>query len=226
MSATTSLRPRSSSRKPSGPVGGDVLEEAVRVRVVRNVEVKTSVAVVVGEDDTEAVVDLLGLDAGLPRDLAEARAPLRVRAEVEVELVAHGPVVAREAAGGARYGVVQVGVARDVEVRPAVAVHVAGRGAAVPAEARDAGRAGALDERPVAAVPEQRVVAGSGDVEVGAPVVVQVGGDAAVPSQRDVCARPAADVDEPAALVVEERATRQYRRDAATASGRARSSTS
>ena len=80
----------------------------------------------------------------------------------------------------------------------------------IPAAAR------ALGEGAVAVAPEQRVVAVRGRVvarrrheEVGLAVVVEVGRDAAAAAELQVCAGAAADVLEPAAHVVEERAARQ-----------------
>ncbi len=207
-SATPASAPRSSKRKPSGALGRDVQVEPVRVEVVGDVEVEAAVAVDVGEHRAEAVLDRARLDAGLGSDLAEARAAVRVRAVVEVEAVAHARVGEREAAALGDRGV-EVGVARDEQVGAAVGVHVADRGGRVPAVGVDPRRAGALDEFAAAPVPEKRVVAGRGDVQVGAPVAVEVGRDAAVPANVEVGARAAAHVHEPPLDVAVERAARQ-----------------
>ncbi len=109
-----------------------------------------------------------------------------------------------------------VGVARDEQIGAPVAVHVADGGAGVPARRVDSGRARALGEGAVAVPPEQRVVAVGGDVvaggrheQVGVPVLVEVGGDAAVAAELQVGARAAAHVLEAPPDVVEERAPRQ-----------------
>ena len=51
--------------------------EPVRVEVVRDVEIGSTVAVHVGEDGAEAVVGLRPVDSRLRRHLAEARMPVR-----------------------------------------------------------------------------------------------------------------------------------------------------
>ena len=116
---------------------GDVQVEPVRVEVVRDVEVEPAVAVDVGEDGPEPVVDPGRLEPGEPADLAEARAAVRVGALVQVEAVAHARDVGREPAGGAGDRNVHVGVARHEEVGAAVAVDVADGGARVPARLVD-----------------------------------------------------------------------------------------
>ena len=159
------------------------------------------------------MVDARRLDAGLPADLAEPGAAVPVRAVVQVEPVADGGEVGREAARRARDRGVDVRVAGNEEVRSAVAVHVADRGARVPARVVDPGRAGALGEGAVSVPPEQRVVPVGGDVVAGGrdeqvrvPVLVEVARDAAVAAKLQVGARAAADVVEAALDVVEERA--------------------
>ena len=77
-----------------------------------------------------------------------------------------------------------VGVARDEEVEPPVAVHVGDSGTRVPAERDDARLAGAFGEVAMTVVPEQDVVRRGGDVEVGMAVAVQVGRDTALSAQR------------------------------------------
>ena len=179
-------------------LGWNVHVEPVRVEVVGDVEVEATVAVDVGERGAEAVLDLPRLDADVGSDVAEARAPVRPCSEVEVEPVRHARVGGGKASGIARDRRVEVGVACDEQIRAPIGVHVADRRGRVPAVGVDPGGAGALDELAAALVPEQRVVAGRGDVEVGAPVAVEVGGDAAVPAQVEVGAGAAAHVDEPA----------------------------
>ena len=87
---------------------------------------------------------------GLPflSHLAEPSVPLRVVAEVEIEEVADAEVVVREARLRARDRAVRVGVARDEDVGPAVAVDVGDRGARVPAVGGDPGCPRAPPTRP------------------------------------------------------------------------------
>jgi hypothetical protein len=169
---------------------GDVQVQAVRIEVVRDVQVETAVPVDVGEDRSKAMVDVGCLEAGALADLAEAGAAVLVGALVEVEAVADTCVVAREAARGSRDRRVGVGVAGDEQVRPSVAVHVPDSRARVPARLVDPGGAGSFHERPVAAAPQERVVAvgggvvaGCGHVEVGVAVLVEVRCDAAVAAE-------------------------------------------
>ena len=75
---------------------GDVQVEPVRVEVVGDVEVDAAVAVDVGERRAETVVEATRLEPRRPTDLAEDRIPAVV-ADVEVEQVALGRVVSREA---------------------------------------------------------------------------------------------------------------------------------
>ena len=75
--------------------------------------------------------------------LAEGRAPASSAALVEVQQVAHAGVGVGEALGGPVHGAVDVGVAGDEQVGPAVAVDVADGGARVPADRRRPGRFGA-----------------------------------------------------------------------------------
>ncbi len=79
----------------------------------------------------------------------------------------------------------------------------------MPAVVVDPRLACALDERASAAVPQQGVVGGGGDVEIRVPVQVEVRRHAPVPAQRHVGPRAAADVDEPALDVVEQGAAGQ-----------------
>ena len=181
----------------------DVHVEPVRVGVVRDVEVGTAVAVRVHEHGAETVLGRAAVDARLLTDLPEPGVALGVVAGVEVEQVADALVVVREPCVG-RAGGVHVGVARDEDVGPPVAVHVRDGGAGVPAPGGDAGGAGALAEVALAVVPEQGIVAGCGDVDVGRAVAVEVARHAAVAAELDVGSRRAADVGEPPLHVVEE----------------------
>ena len=97
----------------------------------------------------------------------------------------------------ARQLAVRVGVARDEEVEPPVAVHVGDGRPGVPAEGAETGLPGALGERPVALVPEERVegvapgvVAGGRDVEIRRAVPVEIGRDAAAAAHREPGPRP------------------------------------
>src|SRR5439155_20507779 len=56
----------------------DVLVQPIRVAVVGDVEIRSPVAVEVGEDSTEAVVEPRGFEPGLNAELAEARAAVPV----------------------------------------------------------------------------------------------------------------------------------------------------
>ena len=142
-SSTPSALPRSAKwnvRPPCAiaPGGGYVDVEAVRILVVRDVEVGAAVAVDVGEHGAEAVLEVRALEAGLDADLAEPRAPVRVVPLVEEEQVAHALVVRREAGDGVLDRRVRIGVPGDEEVGPTVAVDVGDGGARVPAERDDA----------------------------------------------------------------------------------------
>ncbi len=129
---------------------------------------------------------------------------------VEVQEIAHGEVVRREARGR-RDGDVGVRVPRDEQVGAPVCVHVADRGSRVPACCGQPGLSRALGERPVALVPQERVVSVRGDVvargghvQVGVAVEVEVRRDASVPPQRQRGTRAAADVLERPVDVPEE----------------------
>ena len=70
----------------SGAAGpGDVLVQPVRVFVVGDVEVEAAVAVEIGEDRTERVIEPRRLEPGLPSDFAEPDVPASPAALVEVE---------------------------------------------------------------------------------------------------------------------------------------------
>ena len=134
---------------------------------------------------------------------------IAVAPDIEVHEIADAGVVVREPRSGPRYGNVGVGVARDVEVGPAVTVHVPDRGSCVPAVPTDPRCACAFGEGAVAVVPEQLVVARGRDVEIGEAVQVQVGRHAAFPADGEVRFRATAHVREPSFRVPEERAARE-----------------
>src|SRR5439155_10029834 len=79
---------------------GDVLVQPVRVTVVGDVEIEPPVAVEVGEDCTEAVVEPRGLEACLNADLAKLRMSIAVAPDVEVQEIAHAGDVVREPGSG------------------------------------------------------------------------------------------------------------------------------
>ena len=164
----------------------------------------------VREDGAETVVGGAGVHARELPHLAEGRSAVIVPALVEVEEIAHALVAGGEALER-RVGDrgVEVGVAGDEEVGQPVTVHVAHRRPGVPAVVVDPRLARPLGEGPVPAVPQEGVVGGGRDVEIGAAVEVEVGGDAPVAAEREVGSRALAHVDERATLVVEERAPRQ-----------------
>src|SRR5829696_648218 len=198
------------------PRTAHVQVEPVRVEVVRDVKIEAPVTVCVREDGAEAVVDLRLLEPGLAPDLAETGTAVRAWAFVEVEAVPHAGDVGGESAGGPGDRIRDIRVAGDEEVRAAVAVDVADRGAGVPAGLVDPGRSRSFGEGAVAVAPEQRVVpvrggvvARGGDEEVGVAVEVEVRCDAAAAPQLQVGARADADVLEAPAHVVEEGAAGQ-----------------
>ena len=117
----------------------NVAVELVRIGVVRDVQIEAAVAVDVGEHGPEAVTDATALDACALSDFAERRLPALAAPLVEVEEVADGSVVRREAGGGCSTGV-GVRVPGDEQVRATVAVDIADGGARVPAECVDPGR--------------------------------------------------------------------------------------
>ncbi len=194
------------SGSPSGPAAGDVDVVAVRVLVVRDVEVEPPVAVQVGEDGAERVVVRRRVDAGLPSDLAEAGASVRAVALVQEEQVAHPEVVRRVSVHRPGDRSVRLRVAGDEQVGAPVAVHVAHRGAGVPPEGDDAGGPRTFRERSVAVVPEQLVIRGRAHEEVGVAVAVQVGGDTALAANGEAGARLGRDVHEAPVNVPEEHA--------------------
>ena len=104
--------PRGIGLPPARP--SDVLVQPVRITVVRDVEIGPPVAVEIGEDCTEAVVEPRGLEACLNADLAKLRMPIAVAPDVQVQEITNAGDVVREPCGGAGNGDVGVGVARDV----------------------------------------------------------------------------------------------------------------
>ena len=135
--------------------------------------------------------------------------PAAVGPLVEEELAPDALVVRGEARDRSGDQGVHVGVARDEEVGPAVAVHVRHGRAGVPAEGHQPVGSRALAEGAVAVVPEHPVADRRGHVEVGVAIAVEVGGDAAVAADLQPGARARGHVDEPPAHVVEELAARQ-----------------
>ena len=126
----------------------------------------------------------LRLDPRRLRHLAEGRPFAAARTEVEVETIRDrrgGWTGSRPIELGDRG--VHVGVSGDEQIGAAVAVHVSDRGACVPGEAGDPRLLGAVGEVAVALVPEEGVRADRRHVEIGAPVAVEVGGDAAVAAE-------------------------------------------
>src|SRR6476661_7216156 len=132
-----------------------------------------------------------------------------VVAFVEVEQVAHTPVIRGEAAERVRHRSVEIRVAGDEQIGAAVTVDVSHGSAGVPAEGVDPGDLRTLGERPVAVVPEKLVVGRGRDQEVGVAVSVEVRCHAALPADLEVRVRLLADVHERASYVVEERAAGQ-----------------
>src|SRR6476646_7858222 len=86
---------------PTGP--GNVLVELIRVLVIGDVQVRPSVSVVVREQRAEAVPKVSRLEPRLHPDFAESRVSMLVVAFVEVEQVAHTPVIRGEAAERVRH---------------------------------------------------------------------------------------------------------------------------
>ena len=107
--------------------------------------------------------------------------------------------------GASGTGLFNVGVARHDEVGQAVAVHVTDSRAAVPAERCDTCVARSFREVAVTVVPQEQLLGGSRDVEIGVSVGVEVAGDAARSSDGEVRARVLADVFEATAVVPVER---------------------
>ena len=180
--------------RAAGPRDVDV--ELVRILVVRDVDVRATVAVHVDERGAEPVAEVRRLEPGLVADLLEAPCAL-----VQIEQVADAGHVRREAGEGVLHRVVQVGVAGDEDVRPPVAVHVRDGGAGVPAVLREL----RLGEGAVARVPEQVDAARRRHDQVGVAVTVEIRRNAAVALDRQVGMRGGADVLEVAVDVLEQR---------------------
>ena len=149
------------------------------------------------------------VETDLPADFTEPGASVRAVALVQEEEVAHAEMVRRVPRRRPRDRSVRLRVAGDEEVGPTVAVDVADGGAGVPAEGDDARGARALGEGAVPVVPEELVVGGGRDEEVGATVAVEVGGDAALAFDVESRVGLSRDVDEMPVVVAEELAVRQ-----------------
>src|SRR5437660_5128127 len=101
--------PRRVRLPPARP--GDVLVQPVRVTVVGDEEIGPPVAVEIGEDRTEAVVEPRSLEACLNADLAKLRMSVAVAPDVEVEEIANAGEVVGEPRRGSGNRDVVVGVA-------------------------------------------------------------------------------------------------------------------
>src|SRR5712691_5127221 len=99
--------PRRIGLPPAGP--GDVLVQPVRVTVVGDVEIEPPIAVEIGEDCTEAVIEPRGLEACLNADLAKLRMSIAVAPDVEVQEITDAGDVVRKPRSGAGNGNVGVG---------------------------------------------------------------------------------------------------------------------
>ena len=161
------------------------------------------------------MVEPMGLEPGSATDLAEDRMPAGV-ADVEVEQVALGRVVGREAGLGAGDRRVDVRVARHEHVEPPVAVDIGHGGAGVPPGLSDSGAPGAFREPAMPVVPEERVVRIARHVvprrrheEVGGPVAIEVCSHAAASTNAEAGARGSGHVPELAADVPVEAALRE-----------------
>ena len=187
----------------------DVDVQLVRILVVRDVQVRTAVAVGVDEGGAESVREAGRLETRLHPDLAEAGTAVRAVPSVQVEEVADAGEVGREAGERVRHRVVWTGVAGDEDVRAAVAVHVRDGDARVPALLGHPGRARTLGECAAAVVPEQLDPVRSRHDEVGPTVAVQIRGDAAVALHREPRVRSRRHVAEMAANVLEQLRARQ-----------------
>ena len=156
--------------------------EEVRRRVVRHVEIRPAVVVVVEPGDAEAEVAARIRDAGLFGYVGEA--PVAVVVEEQVPL-------ARQAARAALHGdaavlaglvlaelgqmrEIDLHVAADEQIEPPVAIVVGEAAARRPSSDRDAGLLGDVGERAVAIVAIQMVAAERGHVEILPAVAVHV----------------------------------------------------
>ena len=188
---------------------GDVLVHLVRVGVVGDVQVEVTVAIEIGEDGSQPVPEPRRLDAGVHPDLPERDATLVARPVGDEEEVANARIRVREPLRRSLDRSVEVGIARDEQVRPAVAVHVADRRSGVPPEIVDPGGLGALGERTVAVVPEERTRARRRDIQVRPTVEVEICSDAPVAPNCEVGAGTRAHVRERPVHVVEQAAARE-----------------
>ena len=188
---------------------GDVLVQAIGIRVVGDVDVEIAVTLEVREQDAQPVSEVRHLEAGLRADLAERRVLVLPGALVQEQEIANAEVGLRKALGRLRERTVQVRISGDKEIGEAVTVHVPDGGAGVPAVDADPGRTGALGERAVAVVPEKHALAHGGDIDVRVTVEVEVSGNTPVPADGQVSARFGADVGELAFHVVEQGGARQ-----------------
>ena len=187
----------------------DVDVELVRILVVRDVEVGTSVAVDVQEGRAEAVREAGRLETCLDPDLAEARATVRPVSLVQEEEVADSREVRREARERVRDGVVRACVAGHEHVRAAVAVHVRDGDPRVPARRGHPGGPRTLGEGAVAVVPEQLDPGRRRHDQVGPAVAVQIRCRAAVALHPKAGAGCRGDVAEVPVNVLEQLRARQ-----------------
>src|SRR4029078_2321287 len=130
---------------------GDVLVQLVRIGIVRDVEVEAAIVVEVREYRSEAVPDLRTLASRQLGNLTEGRVTVSIRALIQVQQVADGRMVGREA-GRSVDDDVRVRVGRDEEIRAPVPVDVADDGRRMPALGVDARLGSALGERAVTVV--------------------------------------------------------------------------
>ena len=102
----------------------NVLVQAVRVRVVREVEVEVAVAVDVRQHGAEAVLEARDLEPRFLAHLPERRPSVAGSAVAQEQEVTHAEVGVGEAQGRVLVRVLHGDVAGDEEIGPAVAVHV------------------------------------------------------------------------------------------------------
>ncbi len=192
------------------PRPGNVVVEAVGFRVVRDIEVEVAVAIEVGEQGAQAVLEADDLQSGLGAHLLERHTAPVGGTLIHEQEIANAEVRVRETEARPLDGVVEVRVAGHEQIREGVPVHVPDRGRRVPPEGLDPRGRRPLRERAVAAlVPEQGSLVGRRHVQIGVPVRIEVGRDAPVAAHREVGAGGGAHVDEGALLVVEERVARE-----------------
>ena len=121
---------------------GDVLVQAIGIRVVGDVDVEIAVTLEVREQDPQPVSEVRHLEAGLRADLAERRVLVLPGALVQEQEIANAEVGLREALGCLRARAVQVRVSGHHEIGEAVTVHVPDGGPGVPAVDADPGCSG------------------------------------------------------------------------------------